>query len=98
MGHVERGEKNLSLSTMIRISDALGIVPSELFKLMPKTAKGIVGIQRRRNGQFSPATIMQLIKEFRAERQALAKSIDGLIEVERKLRRAASKKSRHRSD
>ena len=97
MGHVERGEKNLSLSTMMRISDGLGILPTDLFKPMPKEAKGVGGIQGRRNEHFSPAAIMHLIKEFRSERQALAKSVDSLIEVERKLRKLLPTKARNES-
>jgi transcriptional regulator with XRE-family HTH domain len=98
MGHVERGEKNLSLSTMMRIADGLGIVPTELFKPMPKRTKDFGGIQGRRKESFGPAAIMHLIKGFQSERQALAKTVDSLIEVERKLRRAAFKKGQQRFD
>jgi len=98
MGHVERGEKNLSLSTLMRISDGLGIAPTQLFKPMQKEAKRVGGIQGQRNEHLSPATLLHLIKEFRSERQALAKAVDSLTEVERRLRRAASKKSLQKFD
>jgi hypothetical protein len=31
MGHLERGEKNVSITSIVRVSDALGITLSELF-------------------------------------------------------------------
>ena len=31
MGHIERGEKNVTLLKIYQVSDALGIHPSELF-------------------------------------------------------------------
>jgi transcriptional regulator with XRE-family HTH domain len=37
MGHVERGEKNVSLSTILRVSNALGIRVAELFKRTQKS-------------------------------------------------------------
>lgn len=97
MGHIERGEKNLSLSTMIRISDGLGIAPTELFRLTPKGAKDYGALQARRNGHLTPAAMMRLIKEFRSERQVLSKTIGSLVEVERKLRRAVIERASNRS-
>jgi transcriptional regulator with XRE-family HTH domain len=32
MGHIERGEKNLSFGSLVRVANALGISLSELFK------------------------------------------------------------------
>ena len=94
MGHIERGEKNLSLSTMIRISDGLGIAPTELFRLTAKGAKDYGAVQGRKNGHLTPAAMVRLIKEFRSERQVLSKTVDSLVEVERKLRRAVTKKGK----
>lgn len=31
MGHIERGEKNITLTKIYQLSDALGIHPSEIF-------------------------------------------------------------------
>ena len=31
MGHIERGEKNVTLTKIYQISDALGVSPKELF-------------------------------------------------------------------
>jgi len=32
MGHVERGEKNVTIRNVFRIADALGVRPGELFE------------------------------------------------------------------
>ena len=32
MGHVERGEKNITIVNVFRIADALGVKPGELFE------------------------------------------------------------------
>lgn len=31
MGHIERGEKNITLTKIYQLSDALGMTPSEIF-------------------------------------------------------------------
>lgn len=41
MGTLERGEANVSLSNLQKISKALGITLSELFKMVQKRADGL---------------------------------------------------------
>lgn len=41
MGGIERGEHNLALINILKIIDALGVLPSEFFKDLDKLAKAL---------------------------------------------------------
>jgi transcriptional regulator with XRE-family HTH domain len=41
MGGIERGEHNLALINILKIIDALGVLPSEFFKDLDKSAKAL---------------------------------------------------------
>lgn len=41
MGGIERGEHNLALINILKIIDALGVLPSEFFKDLDKPAKAL---------------------------------------------------------
>ena len=52
MGTLERGEANVSLSNLHKISKALGITLSELFKSVEKRAEGLRKTAGRRVDRF----------------------------------------------
>lgn len=92
MGHVERGEKNLSLSTMVRISDALSIRLHELFlwnkNSTPRLRKArVTDVTRLQNSKFSFVEIKHVLTELRIERNALKQAVRDLVQVGKKLGR-----------
>ena len=80
MGHVERGEKNVSLSTILRISEALGIPLPEPF--MPRNGRSPRPRKPRlnnSNGLRDPrlglVEIRNVLNELRTERNSLEAAI-----------------------
>jgi len=84
MGHVERGEKNVSLSTVARVANALGVRISALFGHSqdiptPEPAK------QRRAQKPGPAPsqpqvpdVTRLVDELQAQRKAMRQAIRDL--------------------
>jgi transcriptional regulator with XRE-family HTH domain len=87
MGHVERGEKNISLSTMVRISDALNIPLSELLtenkSMRPRKTWPTHTRPRDRHSSF--AELKHVFTELRIERNALKQAIRDLVQLSKKL-------------
>ena len=87
MGHVERGKKNVSLSTVVRIANALGIRLAELFK-GAEIGLGKLRKPERRNaarmtngGTWFGAQGVEmnaLLGELRVERKALRSAVKAL--------------------
>lgn len=94
MGHVERGEKNVSLSTVVRICDGLGIRVSDLFaaakrKLAPShKASGRKPEWRggTPDSDANPAEINRAVNELRIERRALQLAIRTLTQLTTRLK------------
>jgi transcriptional regulator with XRE-family HTH domain len=89
MGHVERGEKNISLSTMVRISDALGVRLRDLFTASTTNVR-VKGKPARNGGshtgvKFGVATIDRLVAELQAERNAIKQAVRDLARISRSL-------------
>ncbi len=82
MGHVERGEKNVSLSTVLRVANGLGIRISALFgrsQEIPAPGPGAWGKQTLHRMDVS-----RLLDELQDQRQAMKQMVR---ELSRCLRR-----------
>jgi len=80
MGHVERGEKNVSLSTVLRVANALGVRIPALFGggrgVCPQTpvpAKPIAGRVR-----LNRPDVNRLLDELESQRKALRQTVRDL--------------------
>lgn len=91
MGHVERGEKNVSLSTVVRVSDALGIRLSKLFAGAEK-GEGRIQDLRRNPGRRAGSALRtgrrgvdidRLLGELQIERKALRQAVRALTQLPR---------------
>jgi transcriptional regulator with XRE-family HTH domain len=86
MGHVERGEKNVSLSTMLRVANALGVEPSALFAQAKLRRIGeraaAVKIPSRKiatdGNPWNRVDVHQLLEELQLQRKALRQALRGL--------------------
>ena len=85
MGHVERGEKNVSLSTMVRISDALNVGLSDLFAAGQKRLRRAPQRNAVRDPHFSFVHIKHILRELRTERNALRQAVRDLMKLRQKL-------------
>jgi transcriptional regulator with XRE-family HTH domain len=67
MGHIERGEKNLSFGSMVRVANALGVSLSDLFKGLENgealSPSGVAQRGRVRNAGGSKVDRNRLIRE-----------------------------------
>jgi transcriptional regulator with XRE-family HTH domain len=77
MGHLERGEKNVSLATVLRVANALGIRLGALFARVPTEAAVSVPISY---GQAAPdfQDVTPLLDELRHQRRTLRHAIRDL--------------------
>jgi transcriptional regulator with XRE-family HTH domain len=81
MGHVERGEKNVSLSTVARVANALGVRIAALFGSSQQPLSH--GATPPRARKANPATavraartdVNRLLEELQAQRQAMRQSL-----------------------
>jgi transcriptional regulator with XRE-family HTH domain len=84
MGHVERGEKNVSLSTVARVANALGVRISALFGRPQDPPETAVPKQRRAQkpgpATFQPQVpdVNRLVDELQAQRKAMRQAIRDL--------------------
>ena len=88
MGHVERGEKNLSLSTMVRISDALRIGLAQLF--LSRKGRPLGKMPNKPSGELSSprfrfVEIKHIFTELRIERNALKQAVRDLVQLGKNL-------------
>jgi transcriptional regulator with XRE-family HTH domain len=67
MGHLERGEKNVSFTTLVRLSDALGITVSELLSDERSTATKTV----RKTRKNQTTDLPDIIRELNQQRNIL---------------------------
>jgi len=73
MGHVERGEKNVSLSTVVRVANALGVRISALFGRSNEAAGQASKSQRRAvmtGGALARLDVTKLVEELTEQRKA----------------------------
>jgi transcriptional regulator with XRE-family HTH domain len=91
MGHIERGEKNVSFTTLVRLSDALGITMSEL--LSDERTATTKLVRTRKNKQ--PSDVPEIIRELNQQRNALESASGVLKQLATALRAHASKDRRN---
>jgi transcriptional regulator with XRE-family HTH domain len=83
MGHLERGEKNVSFNTLVRLSDALGIAMSELLAEKP----GEPGRKRTPgHAKIHPDDLNGVIRELNQRRIVLEETAGALKAVTEVLR------------
>src|SRR5205807_4610157 len=77
-GHLERGEKNASLMTLVRVAEALNVTLSDLFSGLEQRAKQTdqspPGARPRKySGAVSgkPVDVVRLLEELQLDRQLL---------------------------
>jgi transcriptional regulator with XRE-family HTH domain len=90
VGHVERGEKNVSLSTVLRVANALGVRISALFgrgKEPPPQAPATPSVSGVRQGR---ADVNRLLQELQFQRKALRQAVRDLSRFLVQLSDAAS--------
>lgn len=92
MGHLERGEKNLSFSTLVRLSDALEITVSEL--LSEERSSATKTIRQSRKNQ--PTDLPGIIRELNRQRNVLESTGSVLKQLAQGLRVHESKSRRKR--
>ena len=87
MGHVERGEKNLSLSTMVRISNALRIGLPQLLAARKRQSSRMVSKPTARPPapRFGFAEMKHVFTELRMERNALRQAVRDLVRLTKTL-------------
>jgi len=81
MGHVERGEKNVSLSTVARVANALGVRISALFGRPNESAGGAPRPQRQPitiGGSLVRLDVTRLLDELEAQRKAMRQALRDL--------------------
>jgi transcriptional regulator with XRE-family HTH domain len=81
--HLERGEKNVSFGTLVRVADALGVRLSELFKgiedLKQSPESANTPKRKTRRGQTAqPVNVRTLLDELRLQREALREAVSAL--------------------
>ncbi len=91
MGHIERGEKNLSFSTLLRLADALGIGLPELLSDRRASKVAVKGAgrgmaSRSMRPRPNPEDLSALIRELENQREILVKSADCLGDAAKVLR------------
>jgi transcriptional regulator with XRE-family HTH domain len=80
MGHVERGEKNVSLSTVARVANALGVRIAALFG-RPQEATAPEAPKQMRSSRPAPPSgldVNRLVDELQAQRKAMRQAIRDL--------------------
>lgn len=88
MGHLERGEKNVSFNTLARLSDALRITLSELVAeesgRVPK--KRAAQAKSSLKGSHQPDNLGRIIRELNQRRMGLEETAGALRDVAESLR------------
>jgi transcriptional regulator with XRE-family HTH domain len=78
LGHVERGEKNVSLSTVLRVANALGIRVTALFG-RGRESPDTTALRKDANGQPSHGLdVNRLLQELHSQRAALRHALHEL--------------------
>jgi transcriptional regulator with XRE-family HTH domain len=84
VGHLERGEKNVSFGTLVRVAEALGVKLSELFKGIedPSRTLEVATPSKRdklRGRKPLPMTdVSRLLDELKLQRDALREAVTAL--------------------
>jgi transcriptional regulator with XRE-family HTH domain len=81
MGHLERGEKNVSFNTLVRLSEALGITLPELLSAQRKRAN-----KPRKADATTKDDLPGIIQELNGQRQILEQSAGALKNIANALR------------
>lgn len=82
MGYLERGEKNVSFTTLVRLADALGITVYELPS--EERSSGAKTVRKRKESQLTD--IPGIIRALNRQREALDKTAGVLKHIEHALR------------
>ena len=77
MGHLERGEKNVSFNTLRRLSDALGLPLGEFLSDEPRDAKK----RTERTKKIAGDDLDGIVRELNEQRQTLEKAAGVLKDV-----------------
>jgi transcriptional regulator with XRE-family HTH domain len=77
MGHVERGEKNVSLSTVARVANALGVRIAALFgRAQPSLSDEFAPVRAPKTAApAAHADVNRLLDELQAQRKAMRQSL-----------------------
>jgi transcriptional regulator with XRE-family HTH domain len=87
MGHLERGEKNVSFNTLERLAEALGITPSELLSNDAKpTNKRTAATKTGRSSSIRSGNLNGIIRELNRRRTTLEETAGVLRDVAEALR------------
>jgi transcriptional regulator with XRE-family HTH domain len=78
MGHVERGEKNVSLSTVLRVANALGVRIPALFGRVPEASTQAAHPQSAAGFRPDRSEVNHLLDELQAQRKALRQALRDL--------------------
>jgi transcriptional regulator with XRE-family HTH domain len=78
MGHVERGEKNVSLSTVLRVANALGVRIPTLFGRAQEGSAQAAHPERAGGIRPNRSEVNQLLDELQAQRKALRQALRDL--------------------
>src|SRR5580704_7225454 len=84
LGHVERGEKNVSLSTVLRVANALGVRISALFgRSQPTAREGLEPVRPPITSQAAASLlrcpdVQGLLDELQSQRKALRQALRDL--------------------
>jgi len=85
---VERGEKNVSLSTVLRVAGALGVRLPELFgslRSRSTAARPPQVLSRRAKGLgLAPLEVIGVLDELQIQRKALKQAVRNLTELWRR--------------
>lgn len=97
MGHIERGEKNVSFNTLVRLADALDITVSEMLSDDTKAGQNNSRRQLKIKPSASGDDLSGVIRELNQQRQTLEKTAGALKNVATVLRihERYSSKSKH---
>ena len=78
MGHVERGEKNVSLSTVLRVANALGVRISSLFGRAQEGSTQAAHPKAEAGFRPNRSEVNHLLEELQAQRKALRQALRDL--------------------
>lgn len=78
MGHVERGEKNVSLSTVAKVANALGVRISALFGRPQAPAHICPPVTGPARATAGHSQVSQLLNELHAQRKAMKEMLRDL--------------------
>ena len=82
MGHIERGEKNVSFNTLVRLAEALGITLPELLTEVPEGKKRPSKNTSKRRYPISADDMGGMVRALNMQRKSLDQTARVLKDVE----------------